>query len=1177
MADRSIVVRLRAEVAGFKREMAEATKAVDQTAKGTEAAAKTADTAMGRMVQSAKENQAAWNTAGTALTGFGAAALGGLALATKAAMDWESAWAGVQKTVDGTAPQMDALQSGLRGLARELPATHAEIAGVAEAAGQLGIAVPNILAFTRTMINMGEATNLTAEEAAKSLARFVNITGTSQNQIGLLGASIVGLGNEFATTESEILGMSMRLAGAGAQAQMSEGDILGIAAAMSSVGIEAEAGGSAMSQTMKRIGKAVDEGGDSLELFAQVSGLTAQEFSTAWKTDPTAALDAFISGLSGVEAQGMTTNGVLSELGITGIRESDSLLRLSAASEQGADGMSLLAEAVATGNAEFGKGTALIEEASKRYETAESRIQMARNALVDSGISIGGVVLPAVAELADGVAGLAGGFADLPGPVQGTVAALGGLAGAASLGAGAFLLLFPRVIDTVGAFREMGILSDSMAGKLGRATVTVGKAGLAFAALAAVPPILNAITDAARGIDNAELDLGMNQLTAGLLEAERTGRVFDSVLGDMYDSGALNRQMFSDLGSTISEVADRGAFQKFIGPLAATGVNDAAARLEELSDAFVLLSQTDLSKAQSTFAAFMDEAAESGATFEDVLSVMPTFHDELAGIATQMGLDGTDNAVLYKIAIGDIKPAAEDTTGALAGLEEGLDGAAAAASDAVSATDEYYDSLRSLADEFITAERAAMDYTDSLDETAKAAEENGKHWEDGTEAADENKRALLDLAEQALATADSLSAEGKSGTFLQQAREDLIDVATEMTGSRELAEEYVDQLLGTPEEIETLVKLETEEANAKWTALWDELGYHPPLVIDPTVDPEGKIPEFTGLVSDIPPETSTSVGVETDEAIEKAYGFGEVIESETQDQTVGVDANIEPAVWEVNLLEAAIQESGGTVTINGDTVPGDQALDILMGIINSSDGTVTINGMPVPAEEALGQAIALINGSGGTVDIAGDPTGANSATNSAKRHADGTTGTIDVNARTGGANSAINHAARNRTSTIRVTTIHNSRVAQGPGGAGGITRAAGGPIYGSGTGTSDSVPALLSNGEHVLTAAEVALAGGQDSVYRMRAAIRAGALRFADGGGMESSGYARAPAMSVAVPAQALRQSGPIIVSMDGAALNKLSDAVRNGASQATIAMSDRVAASTYQRGRSNSRAMGAR
>src|SRR5699024_5591513 len=105
--------------------------------------------------------------------------------------------------------------------------------------------------------------------------------------------------------------------------------------------------------------------------FAQVAGMSAQEFATAWKNDPAMAMDAFITGLSGVEAQGMTTNGVLSELGITGIRESDALLRLSAASEQGADGMSLLAGAAAQGNPELGNRTAQGDEAPKRYETAE--------------------------------------------------------------------------------------------------------------------------------------------------------------------------------------------------------------------------------------------------------------------------------------------------------------------------------------------------------------------------------------------------------------------------------------------------------------------------------------------------------------------------------------------------------------------------------------------------------------------------------------------------------------------------------------------------------------------------------------------------------------------------------------------------------------------------------------
>jgi hypothetical protein len=62
--------------------------------------------------------------------------------------------------------------------------------------------------------------------------------------------------------------------------------------------------------------------------------------------------------------------------------------------------------------------------------------------------------------------------------------------------------------------------------------------------------------------------------------------------------------------------------------------------------------------------------------------------------------------------------------------------------------------------------------------------------------------------------------------------------------------------------------------------------------------------------------------------------------------------------------------------------------------------------------------------------------------------------------------------------------------------------ASGGAVYGPGTGTSDSIPARLSNGEHVLTAAEVRAAGGHQAIYALRKMILGGALlpKFAAGG-----------------------------------------------------------------------------
>lgn len=1184
MATRSIVVRLRAEVDGFKREMAEATKAVDQTAKGTEDAAKTASTSMGRMVQSAKENEKAWTTAGTTLTGFGAATLGGLGLAVKAAMDWQSAFAGVRKTVEASEPEFAALEAGLRSMARELPASHIEIAAVAEAAGQLGIATPNILTFTRTMIDLGEATNMSAEEAATSLARFMNVMGTSQADVGRLGASIVGLGNNFATTESEIVAMAQRLSGAGAQANLTEGDVMGIAAAMSSVGIEAEAGGSAMSQTMKRIGKAVDEGGDKLDLFAQVSGMSAEQFATAWKTDPAMALDAFINGLSGVEAQGMTTNGVLADLGITGIRESDALLRLSAAASQGADGMSLMAEAVQMGNAEFELGMALIEEASQRYETAESRVAMARNAFVDAGISIGSVFLPAVAEAADGVAELAGWFADLPAPLHATLGGLAGVAGAASLGAGSFLLLFPRVMDTVGAFKTLAEINPRLASGMGRVGRAAGVAGAAFVALSAAAGVAELFSDTAVSAD--EMASRLANLSA---TAEVTAEDIDELVAITGTGGAS----VSDFGSALDAVNWNGALKglDFVGSAFGLFDSDVSLAKEQIASLDQVLSTFAMAGTMdhlaNTFNAAVDSASEFGYTAEDVIAHMPGLRTALEPIATEMGLTA-DNATLAKIATGELVPVIDETTGAMslvpgaAGeMADGLDEGTGAAEEQVSALEALQEALQQTADVLLGVRGSEREFYESIDSANELIEENGKvlkkngeirnkHSEEGRA----SQAALDGIAQSTLELTgrmvDQQAAAEDIDDAMRKGRDAFIETATAMGMGSEEAERLADELQLIPDYVKTEVEVETEKARAEWDALWKEQELHPPQVpVGADTDPaKDEVNQFSGTLGDMPPG-AVPVDADTSRAQEEVHVFGSRI-GDVPTTPVIIDADSYYGTIALGRFVEAVDGAGGTVDINGQTLDADAALAVLVEEINRGEGYVSINGTPVDAETALLQLIAHINGSGGTVeidadkvpavlktgevkrqiddtsgtvDINGDPSGANAATDGAKRKADGTTGTMNVHANTGSAESSINSTARprsstitanattwsaenqlnwlarNRTSTVTVRTSGGVRAQ--------LAYATGGPVFGPGTATSDSIHAMLSNGEHVLTAAEVALAGGHDSIFRMRSAIRAGALRFADGGGVEAGGYASAPSM-VAASASSQRLSAEV-------------------------------------------------
>ena len=251
----------------------------------------------------------------------------------KASIEFESAITGVFKTVDGTDEQLAEITKGIKDMSTEIPATTTEISSVAEAAGQLGIATDDVLDFTRVMIDLGESTNLSAGDAASSLAKFANITGTSADNYSRLGSVVVDLGNNFATTEADIVAMSTRLASAGTISGLTEAEIMALAAAMSSVGIEAEAGGTAMTQTLSAIESAVATQSAELTEFARVAGMTAAEFSSAWNSSPIEALQAFIAGLGGLDAQGESSVLVLEKLGLTGIRQSNMLKSLGLAAE----------------------------------------------------------------------------------------------------------------------------------------------------------------------------------------------------------------------------------------------------------------------------------------------------------------------------------------------------------------------------------------------------------------------------------------------------------------------------------------------------------------------------------------------------------------------------------------------------------------------------------------------------------------------------------------------------------------------------------------------------------------------------------------------------------------------------------------------------------------------------
>lgn len=338
----------------------------------------------------------AFVAAAGAVTAFGVDAV-------KTAVSIESAFAGVIKTTDGLTSsygvlneQGQALKRSFKELAETIPVSVEELMKIGELGGQIGIAKEDLIDFTATVAAMAASTSLSSDEAATSMARFMNIMTMPSSEISNLGSVIVELGNKLAATEPEILEFGTRIAGAGKIVGMSEASVMAIAGAFSSVGVQAEAGGTAVQKVLLDIHAAAQRGGDALAGYARTAGMSAQEFGDMWKKDAGAAFAAFVAGLGKQGDQAIMT---LEELGINDARQVRGFLALAGAGD-------LVTRSMDMANVAWEENLALTTEAGQRFATTESQMQLLRNQWRNAKDELGAALLPALQELVKVLSGI---------------------------------------------------------------------------------------------------------------------------------------------------------------------------------------------------------------------------------------------------------------------------------------------------------------------------------------------------------------------------------------------------------------------------------------------------------------------------------------------------------------------------------------------------------------------------------------------------------------------------------------------------------------------------------------------------------------------------------------------------------------------------------------------------
>jgi len=830
---------------------------------------------------------------------FGTLAVVGLGVAAKAAMDWETAWTGVRKTVDGSDAEMAALEGELRKMARSLPATHKEIAAVAEAAGQLGIKRDDIAKFTKTMIDLGNTTNLTAEEAATGLAKFSNIMGTSAKDVDRLGSSLVALGNDGASTEKDILEMALRIAGAGKTIGLAESDVLGLASALSSVGITAEGGGSSISTTMVKIASSVQMGGGALRAFAKVAGVSGDEFAKKFRDDAAGAVIMFIQGLGRMQKSGENVFQTLDDLGLNTNEVRDTLLRASGASD-------MFTKSLRVGSSAWAENTALAEEANKRYETSASKLQVAGNQIKDALIDVGATVGPVFAGAAQSAADLVRFWQELPGPLKEVVTWVGLATAGITLFGGAALIAVPKILMFRESMRTMVATGGAMSGVL-------GKFGLFMS-----------------GPWGAALGVGVGLLAAFGIASGGASRKQEELAGDLRSvaaalreqNGVANQSIRLSIAKTLQDQKINVGQQGLIAVADKLGLAQGA-----LTDA-VLNQGNAYDEVRGKLKALIEAGTTepiSGSGMKHMSTQAKEAQQLLWMLDRLRGTFGEQVRLENEVA-----GAAKGATGEQKKQAEATEQTAVQAKEAADALNGLITALDKLNGTTLTYRAAHRDYLEQLKETGEVLAKNGKGLDEYTPKGRENAAALDaqakaagDLAEAAAREAESTggAAAGAAAltASLNATRPALVKQAEAFGMNKTEADAYVDKVLANI------------AANS---------GLVPSLQMV-----QGELIRVKNAVNGIPPDKKVNVGVLSQEAMQKLRDLGYTVNS-LPDGSVEVSGNTWQAHNDLGNLINTINRSTASVSVNlrVNTAAVNKEIRYLQGLTSAHGNIVSFAG-----------------------------------------------------------------------------------------------------------------------------------------------------------------------------------------------------------------------------------------
>ncbi|MFJ6846410.1 phage tail tape measure protein [Streptomyces griseoluteus] len=683
MAERTVVVRLRADVNQYTRSI---TDASDRTSKFAGMGAK-----------------------------VGTAMLAGFAIAAASAAKFDKAMSNVRAVTNANSKDMAKLRAAAMEAGKSTQYSATQAADAEAELARAGVSVANITGGAlKGSLALAAAGQIDLADAAVYSAQAMNTFGLKGKDVGHI-ADVLSAGANKSAADINGLAIALRQGGLLAhQTGLSLEDTVGTLAAFADHALIGSDAGTSLKTMLQRLTPQSEEARGMMDRL----GFTAYDSQGKFVglTKMAGNLQKSFSGLT-PEARNAAFATIFG---------SDAVRSASIMYELGASGISKYVKAVDDSGAAARVAAVQTDNLSGDLERLRGAIE---TALIEGGSAANG----ALRGMVQGVTRLVDAYNDLPPSVQRGVTAFAGIGGAITLAISGMLLLLPRIAATRAALVQLGVTGARTRGAL---------AGLG--ALGTVAGVLIAISYGVKELKAQLRDAppSTSKLTNSLLDFADTGKVsgeaaktFGRDLGDLNEAvkqiahpGMEGRiRHFRESMELISDddILGSGTMK----------LDDAKTRIKALDEALTQMVQSGAAeKANQTFREL--SKGLDGTSLEKFRSLLPGYTDALADADTQSRTAAGGQKSLDDVAqttadsLRDQRTEAEKLSDAL----KGLNGASISAAeqeisfrqslaDLSTAVKENGHSLdvtsekgRKVKSAFLDAAKAAMDHAQAVGE-----------------------------------------------------------------------------------------------------------------------------------------------------------------------------------------------------------------------------------------------------------------------------------------------------------------------------------------------------------------------------------------------------------------------------------------------------------------------------